>query len=158
VAPGAGFEPARGRINSAVPFQLGYPGKTWSGTWESNPVISAFQAQRISVFLVPELQFLGELVGPSGLEPESQASETCALSRWTMDRSGTGVGNRTRIPGLGNRRSLQLNYARSDWGDRRESNSRGAMHSRTPKPLGHGHTWRQEHESNVLVQLFRLVP
>ena len=113
---------------------LATPEKTWSGTWESNPVISAFQAQRVSVFLVPELQFLGELVGPSGLEPESQASETCALSRWTMDRSGT------------------------DWGDRRESNSRGAMHSRAPKPLGHGHTWRQEHESNVLVQLFRLVP
>ena len=27
MAPGAGFEPARDRINSAAPFQLGYPGK-----------------------------------------------------------------------------------------------------------------------------------
>ena len=41
------------------------------------------------------------------------------------------------------------------WGDRRELNPRGQIHSLPPKPLGHGHTWRQEHESNVLVRLFR---
>ena len=111
---------------------LATPEEPWSGTWESNPVISASQAQRISVFLVPEIQFLEDLVGPSGLEPESQASETCALSSWTMDRSGTGVGNRTRIPGLGNRRSVQLNYARSGWGGRRKSNPRGRFHRPPP--------------------------
>jgi hypothetical protein len=27
------------------------------------------------------------------------------------------------------------------WGDRRESNSRGLVHSQPPEPLGHGHTW-----------------
>src|SRR5713226_7286591 len=122
MAPGAGFEPARGRINSAVPFQLGYPGTTLVGNLGVELSDSASQTQRIAVFLVPEIQYSKDLAGPSGLEPESQASETCALSRWTMDRRGTGVGDRTRIPGLGNRRSVQLNYARSDWGDRRESN------------------------------------
>ena len=75
-------------------------------------MFSASQAQRISVFLVPENSQCKTLAGPSGLEPESQASETCALSSWTMGRSGTDVGARTRIPGLGYRRSVQLNYVR----------------------------------------------
>ena len=47
-----------------------------------------------------------------------------------------------------------LNDARVNWGDRRESNSRGAMHSRTPEPLGHGHkatpqTWLRAGELNA---------
>ena len=45
-----------------------------------------------------------------------------------------------------------------NWGDRRELNPRGQIHSLPPKPLGHGHTWCQEHESNVLVRLFRPAP
>ena len=44
------------------------------------------------------------------------------------------------------------------WGDRRESNPRGQIHSLPPKSLGHGHAWCQEHESNVLVRLFRPAP
>lgn len=27
------------------------------------------------------------------------------------------------------------------WGDRRESNPRGLVHSQSPEPLGYGHTW-----------------
>jgi hypothetical protein len=104
VAPGAGFEPARGRINSAVPSQLGYPGKTLVGNLGVEPSASAFQAQRISVFLVPETLRTSNLGGPSGLEPESQVSETCALSNWTMDRwSGRRYSNpnpRLRKPAL----------------------------------------------------------
>ena len=178
MAPGAGFEPARGRINSAVPFQLGYPGITlvgnlgvepsvlcvpsaadyrlprsrnsmagrgrlelpyqasktrvlplddlpsiWGGRRKSNPrgtcawphqQCGAFPAwlprnnfgrepgSRTQCSLRPKRSgfpsssfpkfILQDLVGPSGLEPESQASETCALSRWAMGRSGTGAG------------------------------------------------------------------
>ena len=53
MAPRAGVEPARGLVNSQMPFQLGYLGMKQSKN----------------------------LAGPSGLEPEFQASETCALSR-----------------------------------------------------------------------------
>ena len=132
MAPGAGFEPARGRINSAVPFQLGYPGRTLVGNLGVEP--SDLCVPGAADFRLPRSRTstFQELVGPSGLEPESQASETCALSSWTMDRSGTGVGNRTRIPGLGNRRSVQLNYARSGWGGRRKSNPRGRFHRPPP--------------------------
>ena len=65
-----------------------------------------------------------------------------------------------------------LNDARPNWGDRRELNPRGQIHSLPPKPLGHGHmsaqadrvrcarleSWCQGHESNVLVRLFRPAP
>ena len=47
MAPGAGFEPARDRINSAVPSQLGYPGKTLVGNLGVEPSASAVRAQRI---------------------------------------------------------------------------------------------------------------
>ena len=112
MAPGAGFEPARGRINSAVPFQLGYPGTILVGNLGVEP--SVLCVPSAADFRLPRSRTLAsrDLVGPSGLEPESEASESCALSSWTMDRSGTGVGSRTQIPGLGNRRSVRLNYAR----------------------------------------------
>lgn len=112
MAPGAGFEPARGRINSAVPSQFGYPGKLLVGNLGVEP--SVLCVPSAADFRLPRSRTstFKDLAGPAGLEPESQASETCALSSWTMDRSGTGVGHRTRIPGLGNRRSVQLNYAR----------------------------------------------
>ena len=47
MAPGAGFEPARDRINSAVPSQLGYPGKTLVGNLGVEPSASAVRTQRI---------------------------------------------------------------------------------------------------------------
>ena len=50
--------------------------------------------------------------------------------------------------------SSPLNDAHN-WGDRRELNPRRQIHSLPPKPLGHGHAWCQEHESNVLVRLFQ---
>ena len=86
MAPGAGFEPARGRINSAVPFQLGYPGRTLVGNLGVEP--SDLCVPGAADFRLPRSRTstFQELVGPSGLEPESQASETCALSRWAMDR------------------------------------------------------------------------
>ena len=34
------------------------------------------------------------------------------------------------------------------WGDRRESNSRGLVHSQPPEPLGYGHIWWRTGESN----------
>src|SRR5438445_2430685 len=46
--------------------------------------------------------------------------------------------------------SWPLNDLPAKWGDRRELNPRGQIHSLPPKPLGHGHAWCQEHESNVL--------
>ena len=56
MAPGAGLEPARGRINSAVPSQLGYPGKTWSGTWESNPVFLRPERRGLPFSLFPNFK------------------------------------------------------------------------------------------------------
>src|SRR6266849_3705773 len=39
-------------------------------------------------------------------------------------------------------RHERCRHARSrTWGDRRESNSRGLVHSLPPEPLGYGHTW-----------------
>jgi hypothetical protein len=35
-----------------------------------------------------------------------------------------------------------------NWGDRRELNPRGQIHSLPPKPLGHGHNWWKRRESN----------
>ena len=89
MAPGAGFEPARIRINSAVPYRLGYPGTTWSGTWESNPVPLRSERSGFAVFLAPEIRN-SILAGPSGFEPESQPSEGWVLSCWTMDRENLG--------------------------------------------------------------------
>jgi hypothetical protein len=53
MAPGAGFEPARGRRNSAVPFQLGDPGTSLVGNLGVEPSASAIRTQRIAVFLIP---------------------------------------------------------------------------------------------------------
>ncbi len=47
MAPGAGFEPARDRINSAAPSQLGYPGKLMVGNLGVEPSTSAIRTQRI---------------------------------------------------------------------------------------------------------------
>src|SRR5579862_7172704 len=102
MAPGAGFEPARIRINGAAPSQLGYPGKTWSETWESNPVLMLPKHECFRNTCLRRQN----LAGPSGVEPESQASETCALSTlddrpdWTIGRRGTGGRNRTGISSL----------------------------------------------------------
>ena len=89
MAPGAGFEPARVRINSTAPSQLGYPGKTLVGNLGVEPSGSAIRTQRNAVFLAPETRKIN-LAGPSGFEPESQPSEGWALSRWTMDRNELG--------------------------------------------------------------------
>ena len=43
----------------------------------------------------------------------------------------------------------------SQWGDRRESNSRSWSHNPTPQPLGHGHIWCLRERSNLRVRLFR---
>ena len=51
--------------------------------------------------------------------------------------------------------SSPLDDTRTIWGDRRELNPRGQIHSLPPEPLGHGHNWCRGHESNVLVRLFR---
>ena len=89
MAPGAGFEPARDRINSTAPSQLGYPGKTLVGNLGVEPSASAVRTQRIC--RLPRSRNLKlNLAGPSGFEPESQPSEGWALSRWTMDRNELG--------------------------------------------------------------------
>ena len=43
----------------------------------------------------------------------------------------------------------------SQWGDRRELNSRSWSHNPTPQPLGHGHIWCLRERSNLRVRLFR---
>ena len=70
---------------------LAIPEKSLVGNLGVEPSITASQAQRNTVFLVPEIRLVDDLAGPSGFEPEFQASETCALSRWAMGRSDIGV-------------------------------------------------------------------
>ena len=131
MAPGAGFEPARGGINSAVPSQLGYPGIILVGNLGVEP----------SVLCVPGAadprNF--KLDGPSGLEPESQASEACALSPWAMDRS-TKVGQVSNLRRVLNP-PLQRDYKSRagckpaplfSWGGRRKSNPRERLHRPPP--------------------------
>ena len=43
----------------------------------------------------------------------------------------------------------------SQWGDRRELNSRSWSHNPTPEPLGHGHIWCLRERSNLRDRLFR---
>jgi hypothetical protein len=78
VAPGAGLEPAHIRINSAAPSRLGYPGK---GGREPGSRTQCFCAPNAEDCRFPCSRTSNPLAGPSGVEPESQASETCALSR-----------------------------------------------------------------------------
>ena len=82
VAPGAGFEPARGGINSAVPSQLGYPGKT----------------------------DYGKLVGNLGVEPSVLCVPSAADFRLPRSRTSIGrpIRTRTGISGFGNLCPLPL--------------------------------------------------
>ena len=43
LAVAEGFEPSRGRINSAVPYQLGYATRNWLREQESNLPILAYE-------------------------------------------------------------------------------------------------------------------
>ena len=63
--------------------------------------------------------------GPSGLEPESQVSETCALSRWAMDRFAF-----IRVHSRPN----------SHLGWPEEIESSWTVPQTAAYPLGHGHT------------------
>ena len=59
----------------------------------------------------------------------------------------TPTATRTLIARLGNECPFPLDDGRK-WGDRRESNSRGLVHSQPPEPLCYGHIWWIERESN----------
>ena len=106
MAPGAGFEPAHDRINSAAPSQLGYPGKTYGREPGSRTqYLCDPNAADLPSSSLPKFENQN-LAGPSGFEPESQPSEGWALSRWTMDRNRFGVagGNRILVDGSTDRR------------------------------------------------------
>jgi hypothetical protein len=66
---------------------LSYQGIKWSGSGESNtrslrPKRSAFPLG----YTPKEFSNVKELVDPSGIEPEFQASDACVLSHWTTSQ------------------------------------------------------------------------
>ena len=134
------------------------PHKTWSGTSDLNRDSLGPRPSGLIRFPSPRMSKIWSERLESNQRP--RASETRALNPSELRPqtiTGTGGRNRTGISSLGPKRPLRLDDTRN-WGDRRELNPRGQIHSLPPKPLGHGHTWRQEHESNVLVRLFRPAP
>jgi hypothetical protein len=82
-----------------------------------------------------------------------QRQPLCQLSYPGM--AGSGRIERPQRPSKG--RGLPLTEL-PKWGDRRESNSRRLVHSQPPEPLGYGHIWRPESESNAHCWLFKPAP
>jgi hypothetical protein len=155
LAVGAGFEPAMSWLTASC-LATWLPHKNWSGTSDSNRDSLGPRPSGLTVSLVPDIQIWSERL-ESNQRP--RASETRALiqlsyahTHWNRrPESNRHFFVRTEV-------FYPLNNARTNWGDRRELNPRGQIHSLPPKPLGHGHTWCQGHESNVLVRLFRPAP
>ena len=141
------------------------PHKTWSGTSDLNRDSLGPRPSGLIRFPSPRMSKIWSERLESNQRP--RASETRALIQLSYAHKknleqAAGVEpachfNELRAS-LGSKCSHPLNHARTNWGDRRELNPRGQIHSLPPKPLGHGHTWCQEHESNVLVRLFRPAP
>ena len=106
----------------------------------------------------------------AGLEPAMNCLTASRLTAWLPHKnwSGTSDSNRDslgpRPSGLNRfpsprifehwcgRLSHSTSATPKSWGDRRESNPRGQIHSLPPKPLGHGHTcegWLRAGELNA---------
>ena len=156
LAVGAGFEPAMIWLTASC-LATWLPHKNWSGTSDLNRDSLGPRPSGLIRFPSPRMSKIWSERLESNQRP--RASETRALIQLSYAHKNTGTGGqgRTGISSLGPKRPLRLDDT-LNWGDRRELNPRGQIHSLPPKPLGHGHTWCQEHESNVLVRLFRPAP
>ena len=124
MAPGAGFEPARDRINSAAPSQLGYPGKTVVGNLGVGPSDSAIRTQRIC--RLPRSRNSKIKTWPA--HPDSNRNLSlrragpCPVGPWT----GINLG----------------------WPEEIESS--WTVPQTAAYPLGHGHTWCQQRLANLV--------
>ena len=117
----------------------------WLWGQGSNLRVNRLTASRLATWL-PHKNWSGT----SDLNRDSLGPTPSGLIRFPSPRnSKSGVSwRRTAIS------SIRRMTPAQNWGDRRELNPRGQIHSLPPEPLGHGHTWRQEHELNVLVRTF----
>ena len=127
-------------VDSRVPRQLVYApentdrGRKWYGREDLNLQVSRFVAgcpDPLNDARVKSWQ--------PGMDSNHryQLSESCVLP--LDDPAGWEGQTRTAVTGFKNP-SPTAGRPPNKWGDRRESNSRGAIHSRTPNPLGHGHS------------------
>lgn len=99
-----------------------------------------------------------KMVGLSGVEPEYQASEACALSNWTIGRKW--YGSRDSNPDCRFRRPNSYPIERLPrvklWQPVKDSNLRHLSQSQGSLPLNEPavKTWSGVDESNVLMFLF----
>ena len=123
MAPGAGFEPAHDRINSAAPSQLGYPGRTMVGNLGVGPSGSAIRTQWNAVFLAPETRKSLLPAHPdSNRNLNLRRAGPCPVGPWTRINLG--------------------------WPEEIESS--WTVPQTAAYPLGHGHTWCQQRLANLV--------
>lgn len=133
-----------------MPHQSAYTAnKTWYGYEEWNPNLNVRSV--LSCPLNGTREKSGWPPRPRTWNLLSQSQTRCQLRQRPV-AAGRGIEPRKPASKAG---GLPLTEPATEWGDRRELNSRNWSHNPTPQPLGHGHIWCLRERSNLRNRLFR---
>ena len=145
-----GFQPQSQRPERCVLCDWTTGRKPWYGYEESNLNLNVR-----SVLSCPLNDTRENLAGRPGLEPGTSAFRARRAAK--LRQRPVAGGERIERPKPASKTGgfPLTEPPSSQWGDRRELNSRSWSHNPTPQPLGHGHIWCLRERSNLRDRLFR---